>query len=149
MTPVFNEKGHTMTEMLIVLGILIIFTAWPIHSLYTFYQVKEIERFLHVLEEDLLFAQQYAYSHEEVTQFLFNSSAGSYSIKPFHSSAVKSKKMPEGVYVESASLKESDVVFTANGNIRRPGTLTIDTPNKRYRLVFLLGSGRFYIEPMG
>lgn len=149
MSLVPNENGHTLTEMLIVLGMLVIFTAWPIHSLYTFYQEKEIERFLHTLEEDLLFAQHYAYSHEEVTQFLFNSSTGSYSIKPFHSSAFQSKKMPDGVYVESASLKESDVVFTANGNIRKPGALTIDTPNKRYRLVFLLGSGRFYIEPMG
>ncbi|WP_252311710.1 competence type IV pilus minor pilin ComGD [Sinobaca sp. H24] len=148
MAAVLNEKGHTMVEMLIVLGMLVIFTAWPIHSLYTFYQEKEIQRFLYTLEEDLLFAQQYAYSHEEVTHFLFDSNSQSYHIKPFHSPAAASKQMPPGVYIESASLKESDIVFTAAGNIRRPGTLTIDTPNRRYKLVFLLGSGRFYIEPI-
>ena len=46
------------------------------------------------------------------------------------------------------TLSLSDVVFLQDGNARKSGTLFIDVGKYRYRLVMLLGRGRFYIEQM-
>ncbi|SDH33974.1 competence type IV pilus minor pilin ComGD [Alteribacillus bidgolensis] len=140
------NKGHTLVEMLIVLLIITAAIGIPLLSFQSLKEKTSIDNFLEVLAADIRYAQQYAYANEKMV--FFNMQNNYYYVRTMEMAAepLKERKIPNEVIFEKGSLDLRDVTYNHNGNIKKAGTILIHTPKVKYRLVFLLGKGRFYIE---
>ncbi|SDH49992.1 competence protein ComGD [Alteribacillus persepolensis] len=139
------NKGYTLIEMLVVLLIVTVAISIPLLSFQSYSDQREIDYFLDTLAEDLQYAQQYAYARQKYVYV--TTTENHYYIRDTHLNVdpLKQRKIPKGITFEG-TLALHDVAYNANGNIRKPGTVLINTPKANYKLVFQLGKGRFYIE---
>ncbi|WP_158735160.1 competence type IV pilus minor pilin ComGD [Alteribacillus sp. YIM 98480] len=140
------NKGHTLVEMLIVLLVITAAIGIPLLSFQSLKEKASIYYFLEVLAADIRFSQQYAYANEKMV--FFNMQDNYYYVRTTEMAAepLKKRKIPNEVKFEKGSLDLRDVSYNQKGNIKKAGTILIHTPKTNYRLVFLLGKGRFYIE---
>ncbi|MFB4164820.1 competence type IV pilus minor pilin ComGD [Alteribacillus sp. JSM 102045] len=141
-----NSKGHTLVEMLIVLLIITAAIGIPLLSFQSLNEKISTNHFLDLLAEDIKYAQQFAYANEKFVYF--NTQKNYYYVRQSEMTAapLKKRKIPDGIKMETGTLALHEVAYNVNGNIRKPGTILINTPKGKYRLVFLLGKGRFYLE---
>nr|WP_275899722.1 competence type IV pilus minor pilin ComGD [Bacillus piscicola] len=133
--------------MVIVLLIITVTIGIPILTFHSFQNQKEIDYFIELLAEDLRYAQQYAYAHEKM--IFLESDKTSYALKEsVYSKPLLLRKIPAGVKFDRGTISTSEIIYNHNGNIRKPGTFYIRTAKNNYKVVLLLGRGRFYVEKM-
>ncbi len=108
----------------------------------TVFQLNK-ERIIYELRTDLLKAQHHAvYTGKEVNVRF--SPDGSYEIRT--SSGQLTRKHHPNVTFQRLTLGLHEVVFLPNGNIRKFGQLRMEIEDEVYRIVFMIGGGRFYVE---
>ncbi|MFB5662036.1 competence type IV pilus minor pilin ComGD [Alteribacillus sp. HJP-4] len=138
-----NNKGFTMIEMIIVIAVLAAMITISIPQFQKLERPQSISYFIRLLEDDFLYAQQLAFSKGQTV--LFKVKDNEYRII-LSDEIVRSRELPEGVFFMRATLTPANIKFMENGNIHQPGTFFIETPEGRYKFVYLLGKGRFYVE---
>ncbi|MFP7477774.1 prepilin-type N-terminal cleavage/methylation domain-containing protein [Terribacillus saccharophilus] len=146
MHPALKDKGFSLLELIIVLGLASLLVSIGT-GVYNHLLVEaKAKQFKQQLEQDLLFLQQY-------TQF--DRSAKLYLEKDEYeifSSRLKKvllvQEIPEGytidIYPQAMSFG-----FNQTGTALAPGNITIRTPNGTDKLVFPLGKGRGRYEDSG
>jgi competence protein ComGD len=144
-----NEKGYTMIELLMVLSILVVMTGVVVINMVPMKDSREIKQFIQLLTSDLHYAQQYALTEQIKVQIKFNNASKQYTLETDsrNKGKIKTIQFPEGVYFEELT-SSLELEYGVNGTIQKGGTMLLRTKKETYKIVFLLGKGRFYIEKL-
>lgn len=140
-----RSHGYTLIEVTIVLFIITLVGSVTVSSFVSMSDEKVAKDFLKIVESDLLFAQQYALSHGGKVELLIDTEGRKYLFR-HHFSPIMTRHYDEGILFERGTLHFQEVAFLANGNVQKGGTILVTINEQLYRIVFLLGRGRFYIE---
>ncbi|MFC3039055.1 competence type IV pilus minor pilin ComGD [Virgibacillus xinjiangensis] len=134
------NKGFTLLELQISLGIIaiLLFLSVPV-SLSLLEQQREKE-FLETFEHDVLYIQHLASSTLNNVRITFQSDK--YTIF-YESKAIEVREYPPGVRMAPSSFRY--LSFTKTGSIRQAGQILITTPSHHYSAVFPPGKGRFHL----
>lgn len=141
-----NQKGFTLIESLLVLSIFMTISSITVFSLKPQHSVIEDEAFLTQLQADLLYAQQYAISHQREVSVIFMQNEYRYYM------VMQSAPLPiiERNYSTNITLREGTIPlyfkFLGDGNVNKFGSFTIYTKKRCYQLTVLIGKGRFYVK---
>lgn len=137
-----QNNGFTLIELLVVLGILsvllLISTPLTISSL----ENQQEKQFLKILESDVLYIQAMASSTLN-TFYIIRFREDSYELIQGVEKDITIRSLPPGWKFIRKSFNE--ISFTANGTVRKAGSITIKAKNTIYTAVFQPGKGRFYI----
>ncbi len=139
-----------MIEMLIVLSA---FFMLSLSSAFLFSPHNDAlakDLFFSQLQSDLLYSQQYAISHQEQITihimpeynhyYIRGTDYGSaYLVKRNYSPEIKVKKGTMNLLFH----------YMPDGNIDNFGSIYVSSGNKKYRMMFLIGKGRFYVVEEG
>lgn len=141
------EGGFTMIELLIVLSLLVIMMGIVVLNMKPMQESREVQQFIQLLTSDLHYAQQFALTERVQVQVKFNNTSKQYSIQSGPMNKIKTVRYPDGLYFQEVS---TGLVFeySSNGTIKKGGTILLQTKRGLYKIVFLLGKGRFYIEQL-
>jgi competence protein ComGD len=142
--PMENSNGFTMVEMLVVLSAFIVLS---FSSLFLFFPQDELleqELFFSQFKTDLLYAQQYAISHQEkITVHIVPESKLYYIIgEEYGKGYLINRSYSSQIQIESPLVKFS---YMPDGNIDKFGPIYIKIGAKRYVFMIQIGKGRFYV----
>ncbi|WNS74216.1 competence type IV pilus minor pilin ComGD [Bacillus sp. DTU_2020_1000418_1_SI_GHA_SEK_038] len=142
---VSKQGGFTLIESLFVLSVFLIIASVPAFLLKPHFISFEKEKFISQLKADLFYAQQYALSHhidvyvhilpEESKYVVHEKLSANYLIE---------REIPEMITVQEESMKLY-FQFQSDGNINRFGSFVIFAGREKYRFMFYIGKGRFYV----
>ncbi|MDF2856607.1 MAG: competence protein ComG [Neobacillus sp.] len=140
-----NEKGFTLIESLIVLSIFLIISSVTAFSLKPQYNMVDNDAFIVQLKADLLYAQQFAISHQRDVIVNIMAEKHMYVISESNSFLrIVERRYSEKINVVPGSISLY-FKFLKTGNVDRFGSLSIQTNEKKYRMTVLIGRGRFYV----
>jgi competence protein ComGD len=140
-----KQHGFTLIESLLVLSIFMIITSVTAFSLKPHSFIVDDNVFLTKLQADLLYAQQYAISHQCEVSVMFSEEQFTYSIySRYDLLPLVERKYSPNINVYGGSLPLY-FKFLTDGNVSKFGSFYIKTSAKNYRVTFLIGKGRFYI----
>ncbi|RBW70578.1 competence type IV pilus minor pilin ComGD [Bacillus taeanensis] len=142
-----HNKGYTLIEMMIVLLILSSVTAIVVSSFQTAYSAKQTSHFLEQLQDDLYYTQAVAISRGETTSLTIYPENHEYVVYGKNKKLLIRRTFPSHIVFKGGTLGYK-VVYLANGNVQKPGTLFINTNFASYKVVVQLGKGRFYVAKL-
>ncbi len=143
-----NQKGHTLLEMSLVLFIIAIVSSISLINMNATVDATIRNQFVYQLQQDLYYAQQTAINKQAPTTVIFYNGTKEYRVL-LEGKVILRREFPNvDTRFIQGSLLLSDITFLSNGNNRKSGSLTFTIGESRYRLVLLLGRGRFYIEQL-
>jgi competence protein ComGD len=137
-----RQQGFTFLETLLVLSIVAILLIVSF-GLYPKYETRVIEHFLEQLQKDIMFMQQTAMSHNMRHRLHWFSSDSRYVITGEGAVAILVRDYDADIKVHFGTLS-LPLIYSANGNIARGGTMYVSYKKSTYKVVFHLGKGRFY-----
>ncbi|WP_160112346.1 competence type IV pilus minor pilin ComGD [Salicibibacter kimchii] len=140
-----NEQGHTLMELVVVLLLFSICLAIPTFSFVDQNDGREMEMFVSEFEQDLHYAQQQAMGKTVNARLDIQNNPGRYQVV-VDGETVKRVSFPENVYFQYRSISPGTIRFRPSGNTDDAGEITIRSSDQFYRAMFLVGSGRFYVE---
>ncbi len=109
---------------------------------------RKMTHFFAQLENDIFYAQIYALSNDKSITLLFSNQHSTYYVlSNGMSSPIMQRSFDKSLIIEKGTLGLS-ISFRNNGAIRKAGTLIVNHRNKKYKVVFLLGKGRFYVQEL-
>jgi competence protein ComGD len=146
---VVRKNGFTLIEMLLVLMIVSALTVIVIPHIDGLSEAKEETYMIEQFTDDLLYAQQYAITHKTAVAVVFYHGQAQYRITEGYTLGriLIQRTLPNKWKIELATL-QSPLTFLANGNVNKSGTIFIKNGTTTYKVVFLLGKGRFYVQKM-
>lgn len=141
------NKGFTLMETVIVISIVTVMTGTSVFILQPFQSQKPAQLFFKALEQDLLYAQQYAISNKKTIVLLFDPGNHRYI-------GTEGGISPKRLYTVSydsdilltPSTMEARVQFTPDGRLSDSGTIVVQYRKKRYNMIFYMGMGRMGVE---
>lgn len=142
-----KSGGFTMVEMLIVLSAFLMLSLTAAFLFTPQNDMLSKEQFFSQLETDLLYSQQYAISHQEqITVHIMpeynyyyirgTDYAAPYLAKRYYSKEINVKKGTMNLLFH----------YMPDGNIDSFGSIFVSTGSKSYRMMILIGKGRFYVS---
>ncbi|UOY93993.1 type II secretion system GspH family protein [Ectobacillus sp. JY-23] len=140
------RQGFTFLETLLVLSIVSILLIVSF-GLYPKYEARVLEHFLEQLQKDIMFMQQTAMSHNIRHRLHWFPSDSRYVITGEGTVAVLVRNYDTDIQVRFETLS-LPLIYSANGNISRGGTMYVSYKKSIYKVVFQLGKGRFYYSPI-
>jgi len=146
---VARKNGFTLLELLIVLMIVSTLTIVAIPQIDRLKKAKEETHMLEQLTDDLLYAQAYALTHRQSVVVVFYNAQGRYRMTERYTlgRVLIDRSLPSPWKIELATL-QNPLTFLANGNVNKSGTVLLKNGKTTYKLVFLLGKGRFYVQKL-
>lgn len=144
-----RKNGFTLLEMLIVLMVVSVLAALAVPSIERISQAKEEAHLIEQLTNDLLYAQHYALTQRKAVVVVFHNGQGRYRITENYvlGRLLLERELPSPWIFEMATL-QSPLTFLANGNVNKSGTMFLRNGKGAYKIVFLLGKGRFYVQKL-
>lgn len=142
-----DNRGYSLLEMSLVLFIVAIICSLSVGSFKSSYDAQQRKEFVQQLQLDLYYAQQKAISNRLAVNVMFLNGSKEYIIKQGEQ-IVLTRKYPNNTIFYASTLSLNDIAFLHNGNARKSGTLLFKVNNINYKIVVLLGRGRFYIEQL-
>ncbi|MEH7417692.1 competence type IV pilus minor pilin ComGD [Neobacillus drentensis] len=140
-----NQKGFTLVESLLVLSIFMIISSITAFTLQPQHFVLEDKAFISQLRSDLLYSQQYAISHQhEVSILIQPDQYRYYVLANTDRPPILERNYSTNIYLIEGTLPLY-FKFLPDGNVNKVGTFFIQTKKKNYRVIFLIGMGRFYV----
>ena len=143
-----SQEGYTFVEMLLVLLLVSTITSVSILQLEPLVDSKKIDHFFDQFENDILFAQQYAISHSESIKVIFYEGQPTYRIILNGFGEPLLERTYDKRFNINPTTLNSSVVFRGSGNIKNPGTMLVTYKERTFKVVFLLGKGRFYVTEL-
>ncbi|WP_078552872.1 competence type IV pilus minor pilin ComGD [Bacillus alkalicellulosilyticus] len=143
-----KEQGYSLPELIITLSILSILTGLVMVSFQPLQAAHKKQHFLTQFQNEVYFAQQLAISTGISTSVLISNTQGTYAVSQYNTSLYRRTFDNQSIFFQRGSIGIHDIMYQYNGNISKSGTLLVEVDNEKYRIVFLLGKGRFYIEKL-
>lgn len=141
-----NQKGFTLTEMLLVLSITVFLTSFVPPLVVSLKQELEASIFLQSLQEDLLLAQRWAMTRRTAVTFTYFTNIKMYYIRESNGDLIIKRSLPPNISITKGKMNTFNYSF--NGMINSFGTMYINVDNEVYRLVINIGRGSFRLyEP--
>jgi competence protein ComGD len=141
----WNEKGFTLTEILLVFSIFLLLSAITLINLNPQYTSIEKNMFFSGFKSDLFYAQQYAISHQTTITVNIMSERNYYYFRE----NINGPIIREHYFSDEVKITEGSMPlyfqFLPDGNISRFGSFFIRIGAKTYRMTFQIGKGRFYV----
>ncbi|WP_022793614.1 competence type IV pilus minor pilin ComGD [Marinococcus halotolerans] len=144
----FNSKGYTFPEAIVVLLVFSVLAAVPFIHFSSAYQSTREDHFVRQLEADLVYSQHYAYTHHTPARLNWHAEENYYAlVSNDRSEPLIERTIPEGFFAPTASkLQFYELSYTEKGNIKKAGTATLHGPSRSYRFIFQIGRGRLRVE---
>jgi competence protein ComGD len=140
-----EQKGFTLIEALLVLSIFMIISGITVINLKPEIFNDEDEVFFIRLKTDLLYAQQYAISHQTDVSFYFRQEEFKYFLfDKTRPSPLLERTYSPNLKVYGGSLPLT-LKFLADGNVDTFGNFYFKSKEKLYSVTVLIGRGRFYL----
>lgn len=138
-----HDFGYTLIEVLIVLSIACIIT--PISFLAFSHLSDEVtlKHFMSELDEKIHDTQIAAISESDVPRIVFNNPEHFYYVS--FKNRIERIQMNPRITIYSG-YQENSIMINQLGHFTNIKTFTITLGSIRYRLVLLLGQGRYYYE---
>jgi competence protein ComGD len=144
----FNQSGFTLIESIIVLSIFLLISSLSLYLVKPHYLLFEKERFISLFTSDILFSQQYAISHQKRLAVYIEHKENYYYVLDIKANKkIIDREIPASVVVEQGTLGKRDIEFDIlpDGGTTKFGTFFFTVEQNRYRVVFQIGAGRFYV----
>ncbi len=141
-----NQAGFTLIESMIVLSIFLLIVSLSLIFLKPHYYFEEKGRFISQFSSDILYAQQYAISNQ--TRLVVRIETNKYSVKErFTNDVIIDRPISDSIKIERGSLGSQSNTFQIlpDGGVTDFGTFFFVVGKERYKVVFQIGAGRFYI----
>ncbi len=144
-----TNAGFTLIEMLLVLTIISVCMLLTIASSQTYAEGRKLDYLVRQFREDVLYGQYFAMTRKKSVYIAFydRDTHVEYAIydTSIYGKALISRILPEGVTFSLGTLGQL-LYYNSTGNINKSGTMFIESGHHKYKVVFLLGRGRFYVE---
>ncbi|WP_428909101.1 competence type IV pilus minor pilin ComGD [Niallia sp. Krafla_26] len=143
-----NQFGFTLIETLIVLSVFLLIASLSLFFLKPHYDFIEKERFVSLFTSDILYAQQYAISTQKGLYVFIEPNQRMYYVEEKYSqNYVVKRELPASIKLERGSLGVRTINFEIlpDGGVTDFGTFFFIIGKKRYKVVFQIGAGRFYV----
>ncbi|WP_338470237.1 competence type IV pilus minor pilin ComGD [Niallia sp. XMNu-256] len=143
-----NQAGFTLIESLIVLCIFVLLVSLSFFLIKPHYQFVEKERFISTFTSDILYAQQYAISNQSLLFFHIQSNENYFVKEKNTNKFIIDRPIPDSIKIEKGSLgKRNSVTFEIlpDGGVSGFGTFFFVVGKVKYKVVFQIGAGRFYV----
>lgn len=143
-----RDRGFTFTEMLLVLSVITVLMAVSLPSLSSLVRQKTETYVITQLRDDLLYAQQYAMTHKTSVAVTFSESRPDYQMMEAKTGKmIFTRTLPNPWEFQMTTLT-LPLLFLENGNVNKAGALLLKGKDSTYKIIFLLGKGRFYVQKM-
>ena len=144
-----KESGFTLIEMLIVFTIISVLIMLSIPKMNHLVEKKQIDYFIEQFKDDMLYAQQYAMTHKSPVIVVFYHQQPVYRMMEggFFGRILLHRSYSDNLQIELVTL-QSPLTFFPNGNVNKSGAILVTYGKQTYRIVFLLGKGRFYVQKL-
>jgi competence protein ComGD len=140
-----RRNGFTLTETLVVLSVFLAISSASLILVKPAYHLLEKNLFFSQLKSDLLFAQQYAISHQEEVTVHIMPELNHYYIR----TRANGPFLVERHYSDAIRVMEGSIQlyfhYSASGNINKFGSFYVEINKQFYRFTILIGRGRFYV----
>jgi len=143
-----RNHGFTLIEMLLVLAAITVLMAVSLPFFDRAAEQKTEWYILTQLRDDLLYAQQYAMTHQTRVTVTFAENRPEYWIAEMQGGKTILKRSISGTWKFQLTTLTMPLIFLENGNVNKAGSLLLKGKNTTYKIVFLLGKGRFYVQKM-
>lgn len=143
-----NEAGFTLIESMMVLSIFLLIVSLSLFFLKPHYQFEEKERFITLFTSDILYAQQYAISQQVRLLVDLESNGNQYYVSErITGDTILERSIPDSIKIERGTLGKRSLSFEIlpDGGVSDFGTFFFIVGEVRYKVVFQIGAGRFYI----
>ncbi|WP_181502717.1 competence type IV pilus minor pilin ComGD [Paranoxybacillus vitaminiphilus] len=144
-----KESGFTLIEMLIVLTIINVLLMLSIPKMDRLVEKKQTDYFIEQFKDDMLYAQQYAMTHKSSVIIVFYDQQPVYRIteESVFGRILLHRSYSDKLQIQPVTL-QSPLIFLPNGNVNKSGTILVTYGKQTYKIVFLLGKGRFYVQKL-
>ncbi|TLS36343.1 competence type IV pilus minor pilin ComGD [Pseudalkalibacillus caeni] len=142
-----DASGYTLIELIITLAVLSVLIGITIINVAPVEKTANMEQFLDQLKKDIRFTQQLAIKNGQAARLVISTENHWYSVQLGVDELVARRKYPPEIAINPGTLGYA-IKYLANGNVQKSGTLTVNSGAKSYKLVILLGSGRFYVQEL-
>ncbi|OAT74581.1 competence protein ComG [Parageobacillus thermoglucosidasius] len=143
-----RNHGFTLIEMLLVLAAVTVLMALSFPFFNRVAEQKTEWYIITQLRDDLLYAQQYAMTHQTPVAVTFAENRPEYRIAEMQEGKTILKRSISGKWKFQLTTLTMPLIFLENGNVNKAGSLLLKGKDKTYKIVFLLGKGRFYVQKM-
>lgn len=141
-----QQSGFTLIEILIVLMIVTTITSISILKLSSTISGKKIDHFFEQFSNDMNLAQMNALSHSRPVQIIFSELDPSYKVV-MNQSIIIERNLPKKFSINTGTLGGT-YTYLSDGNISKSGSILIHYEKRSFKIVFLLGKGRFYVTEL-
>ncbi|QGH34917.1 prepilin-type N-terminal cleavage/methylation domain-containing protein [Gracilibacillus salitolerans] len=139
-----NQRGFTLTELLIALSVCSIIIAISSSYAIKTYDTLQYKQFTKQFHQDILYLQQLAFSQNENFYLHFERQHNRYHIRQGgFGRKLFVRNYPEHWVIEPNTL-ELPIEFSHKGNIKKPGTMQIRTRFQTFSIICPFGKGRCY-----
>jgi competence protein ComGD len=144
-----KESGFTLIEMLIVFTIISVLIILSVPKMDHLVEKKQIDYFIEQFKDDMLYAQQYAMTHKTSVIIVFYHQQPVYRIMEggVFGRILLHRSYSANLQIQPVTL-QSPLIFFPNGNVNKSGTILVTYGKQTYKIVFLLGKGRFYVQKL-
>lgn len=140
-----NENGFTLTETLVVFSIFLLVSSITLIMLRPQTNILEKNLFFSQFKSDLLFAQQYAISHQTMITVNIMSERNYYYFREnLTGPIILQRQYSKDIDISEGSLSLY-FQYLPDGNISKFGSFYIRIGGGLYRMTFQIGKGRFYV----
>lgn len=149
MPPLFRNKGFSLTEILIVLGILTLLMTISIPYLRNFQPNLQLNAAVRNLTTDIRYAQQQTITEQVVYGVKFYPAAKSYEILKLDiaTTTIKSFTLPSEVEFQSVTGFTDDIVrFNSYGAAHETGTIILKNSSNQTKIIVVKPSGYVQIQ---
>ncbi|MED4400917.1 competence type IV pilus minor pilin ComGD [Metabacillus fastidiosus] len=142
------NRGFTLLESLLVLMIVSIMSLVTIINIAPVYERKILHTFFEQFEKDVLYAQQHAITYQTSVYIVFPKDEHVYKIQLTElGNGTITRNIDENLTFQFYNIPPF-LVYTPSGAMDKSGTMFIHYKDKKYRIVFYLGRGRFNVEEL-
>jgi competence protein ComGD len=146
-TSLYNQRGFTLLEMLLVLTIFMMIVSLSFGMYPTFIKNLDTRLFLEQFSDDLYYSQQYAITQQKNIYFTIDIPGRSYYSYSYSDGRILQRNIPDDVKFEKLTL-DLFLTFTTSGNVSSSGSWQIRADQSLYKVTVYLGAGRFRIEKL-
>ncbi|MBS4217161.1 GspH/FimT family pseudopilin [Bacillus sp. FJAT-49711] len=140
-----NNKGFTLLEVLIVISVMTIIFSFSFFTMKSFWGLMQKNMFLNQLQSDIYFAHSYAINQQETIIFRFSSINQQYqAVTKDTNDVMIQRKFPAAIKIVESNIPSFSI--TPDGNVSNFGTMILSINEKRVKITFYIGRGRFLIE---
>ncbi|KON87066.1 competence protein ComG [Sporosarcina globispora] len=140
-----NQQGFTLIESLFVLSIFLIIATITAVLLKPQFLYLEKIMFFSQLKSDLLYAQNYAITHQTDVAIQIVPGEHRYTVKEkLAADPIISREYPGIIEIKQGTMPLY-FQYGPGGITNKFGSFYVKADNEQYRITFLIGRGRFYV----